>query len=417
MSRIILHSDINSCFANIECLYNPELRGKPVSVCGSIEQRHGIVLASTIEAKRCGVKTGEAVWQAKLKCPNLITIAPNYDRYVKFSKLSREIYAEYTDMVEPFGLDEAFLDVTGHPLAKDGGRPIAEELRQRVKSELGITVSVGAADNKIFAKLGSDIRKPDAVTVITQENYRGLVWPLPVESLLYVGHRTRDKLYGLGITTIGQLAMCDVTVLTKLMGKTGELIWTFANGLDRTPVSRIGQGQVIKSISNGTTPPRDMRTLEDGKIILCMLSDTVSERLREHGFKAGTVHINARYTDLHTFSHQKSFTRPTDISSHILSAGTALLQECWNLEKPLRSITIGVSDFSPSDAPVQLTVFDDEEKLRKLEHLDRAVDNIRRRFGYFSISRAVTSLDKSLGHVDTGREHVSLPAGYFKELI
>lgn len=417
MGKIILHSDINSCFANIECLYNPSLRGKPVSVCGSIEQRHGIVLASTLEAKRCGVKTGEAVWQAKLKCPELITVPPHYDRYVKFSKLSREIYAEYTDMVEPFGLDEAFLDVTGHPLAKDGGRPIAEEIRQRIKAELGITVSVGAADNKIFAKLGSDIKKPDAVTVITPENYREKVWPLSVESLLYVGRKTRDKLSGLGITTIGHLAMCDISILTNLLGKTGELIWTFANGLDRTPVSRIGQGNVIKNISNGTTPPRDMRTLEDGKIILCMLADTVSERLREHGFKAGTVYINARDVDLNTFSHQKALSRPTDISRHILSAGTVLLRECWSFEKPLRSITIGVSDFSPADCPVQLTVFDDEEKLRKLEHLDRAVDSIRRRFGYFSISRAVTNLDKSLGHIDARREHVSLPVGFFKERI
>ena len=207
MGKIILHSDINSCFANIECLYNPSLRGKPVSVCGSIEQRHGIVLASTIEAKRCGVKTGEAIWQAKLKCPELITVPPHYDLYVKFSKLSREIYAEYTDMVEPFGLDEAFLDVTGHPLSQNGGKPIAEEIRRRIKAELGITVSVGAADNKIFAKLGSDIKKPDAVTVITPENYREKVWPLPVDSLLYVGRKTRDKLNGLGITTIGHLAI------------------------------------------------------------------------------------------------------------------------------------------------------------------------------------------------------------------
>ncbi|MBO4331276.1 MAG: DNA polymerase IV, partial [Oscillospiraceae bacterium] len=283
MGRVIFHSDMNSCFASIECLYDPSLRGKPVSVCGDIEARHGIVLASTPEAKRCGVRTGEAIWEAKRKCPELVTVLPHYDRYLKFSRLSREIYGEYTDLVEPFGLDEAFLDVSGCVSLSGDGKALANEIRRRVKQELGITVSIGVADNKIFAKLGSDLKKPDAVTVLPREKSRDTVWPLPVGALLGVGRSTERKLTGCGISTIGALACCGEEFLRAFLGKMGTVLHTYANGMDASPVLPIGEASVIKSISNGTTPPRDIRSPEDAGIIITMLSESVASRLRRHG--------------------------------------------------------------------------------------------------------------------------------------
>ena len=415
MDRVILHSDINSCFANIECLYNPDLRGKPVSVCGSIEERHGIVLASTIEAKRRGVSTGEAIWQAKKKCPELITVKPNYDRYVRFSRLTRQIYADYTDRVEPFGLDEAFLDVTGHPKATDGGRAIAEEIRRRVKFELGVTVSVGASFNKIFAKLGSDLKKPDAVTVISPSDYRERIWPLPVESLLYVGRATRKKLRGCGINTIGDLAAAREDVLENLLGKMGSILHSFANGYDRTPVARIGDESAVKSISHGTTPPRDIKTMQDARIILTMLTESVAQRLRSHGFAAGLVSVNLRSTSLNCIQHQRKLLRRTSLSTEILDTALELIGEVWDMSVPLRSVTVGVSDLSSQALPDQLSVFTDESRRIKREKLDIAIDDIRRRFGHYSIMRAVACLDDTLGKIDAVHEHVSYPVGFFKE--
>lgn len=417
MDRIILHSDINSCFANVECLYNPELRGKPVAVCGSIEERHGIILASTIEAKRFGVKTGEAIWQAKQKCPKLITLTPNYDRYVHFSKLSRKIYADYTDRVEPFGLDEAFLDVTGHSKAIGDGYKIADEIRRRIKFELGVTVSIGASYNKIFAKLGSDMKKPDAVTTITRSNYRHKVWPLPVGDLLYVGRATQQKLMEYGIHTIGDLARTDESILTKHLGKMGSVLYSFSNGYDRTPVALDGIPPLIKSISNGTTPPRDMKNIQDARIILTMLSESVAERLREHGFSAGVVYINFRDTSLNYFQKQIKLNRHTAISTEILDISTELLRRSWTFATPLRSITVGTSDLCPESTPAQLSIFADEYKRIKREKLELAIDDIRRRFGHYSIMRAVTQLDNSLGKIDPRGEHVSYPVGFFKEYI
>lgn len=415
MDRIILHSDINSCFANIECLYRPELRGKPVSVCGSVEERHGIILASTIEAKRFGVKTGEAIWQAKQKCPDLITLTPNYDRYVRFSKLSRDIYADYTDRVEPFGLDEAFLDVTGNPKAFSDGYAIADEIRKRIKFELGVTVSIGASYNKIFAKLGSDMKKPDAVTTITRSNYRDKVWPLPVGDLLYVGRSTKHKLSELGISTIGDLANAKETILNKQLGKMGSILYSFANGYDRTAVALHGESSIIKSISNGTTPPRDIKNMQDARIILMMLSESVAERLREHGFFAGVVQINYRDTSLNYFQKQIKLGRPTSVSTEILEKASELLQQSWSFSLPLRSITVGAADLCPENTPSQISIFENEHKRIKREKLELAIDDVRRRFGHYSIARAITHLDDTLGKIDAKGEHVSYPVGFFKE--
>lgn len=258
--RTILHSDMNSCYASIELLYHPELRGKPLAVGGDPEARHGIILAKDQLAKKSGVKTGMALWQARECCPDLQIVPPRMDIYLRFSKLAHKIYADYTDLQEAFGLDESWLDVTASAQIKGDGMRIAEEIRQRIKRELGITVSIGVSWNKIFAKFGSDYKKPDAITEITRDNYREIVWTKPVEDLLYVGPATRKKLHRYGIYTIGQLAACDDTFLKSTLGKMGLVLGAFANGTDQTPVSLENSSAPIKSIGNSTTTFRDLTT-------------------------------------------------------------------------------------------------------------------------------------------------------------
>ncbi len=413
MGRVIFHSDINSCFANIEVMYDPSLRGKPLSVCGSVDDRHGIVLASTAEAKACGVRTGEAIWQAREKCPDLVVVEPHYDRYLRISRLSRSIYGEYTDLVEPFGLDECFLDVTGNPrLRDDGGESLAEELRQRIKDELGVTVSVGASDNKIFAKLGSDMKKPDAVTVITRDNFRRKVWPLPVRDLLMVGRATAGKLQARGIDTIGDLANCDPAALHSWLGKWGYTLHAFANGQDRTPVSPAGEERVVKSIGNGATMPRDLMNMEDALVLFTALSESVAQRLREQGFEARTVSITVRDCQLNWFERQMSLPRPTDLSGELCRCAMELLRRSYNWERPIRSIGIRAANLCPAGSPAQLSLYEDEGGRIRRQALERAVDDIRRRFGHYSIARAVTLTDPILGHIDPIGEHVAYPVGF-----
>jgi DNA polymerase-4 len=236
MQRTILHSDLNGFYASVECLYHPKVRHLPVAVGGDPEQRHGIILAKNQHAKKYGITTGEAIWQAKQKCPILVLFPPDFAKYLKFGHLVRNIYKEYSDRVEPFGLDEAWIDMTGN---RKSGEDTANEIRQRIKYEIGITASVGVSDNKIFAKLGSDMRKPDATTIISQENFKNIVWPLPASDLLYVGRSTANKLSHANIRTIGDIACCDPNVMRILLGKWGKILWLFANGLDSSPVAQV----------------------------------------------------------------------------------------------------------------------------------------------------------------------------------
>ena len=282
MKRTILHSDMNNCYASIELLHHPELRGKPLAVGGDPEARHGIVLAKDQLAKKAGVKTGMALWQAKQVCPDIVFVPPRMDLYLRFSRLAHEIYGDYTDRQEAFGIDESWLDVTESCSLKGSGEKIAEEISRRIKKELGITVSIGVSWNKIFAKLGSDYKKPDAITVINQENYKNIVWPLPVEDLLFVGRATKKKLNKLGIYTIGALAETDSDILKIHLGKVGMILSYFANGNDNTPVCHQDENAPIKSIGNSTTTPRDLTTETDVSIIVWLLAESVSARLREY---------------------------------------------------------------------------------------------------------------------------------------
>jgi DNA polymerase-4 len=410
--RVILHSDMNNFYASVECIYNPAIRDKPVAVCGDPTARHGIVLAKNYHAKKYGIITGEAIWQAKRKCPALVVVRPDYPKYLKFAKQVREIYADYTDQIEPFGLDEAWMDVTASATLHGDGQRIADEIRLRVHDELGLTGSVGVADNKVFAKLGSDMKKPDATTVITRQNYRDTVWRLPVEDLLYVGRATRSRLYLYNILTIGDLAACDRNLLHANMGKWGDTLWTFANGLDDSPVMRLGEESLIKSIGNSTTTPRDLLCDEDVKMTMCVLAEGVAARLRDHGLKCRTVQIHVRDNELTVFERQAKLARPSQLAAEIAPLAMRIFRDNYRWERPVRSIGVRGADLSDASGDKQLSFLTDEMREEKGLRLECAVDKIRERFGHFSIQRALMLTDRQLTGLDPKEEHTMCAFSY-----
>ena len=412
MDRIILHSDCNCFYASVEMLHHPELEGLPLAVGGDPEARHGIVLTANYIAKRKGVKTGMALWQAKQACPDLIFVPPRMDLYLRFSRMAREIYLEYTDQVENFGCDEAWLSVEKSSLIKGDGMTIAKEISGRIKTELGITVSIGVSWNKIFAKLGSDYKKPDAITLISRDNYKNIVWPLPASDLLYVGRSTGRKLAKVGIHTIGELADADPSYLHSFLGKMGNVLHAFANGLDDSPVTTDGYHAPVKSIGNSTTTPRDLTCDTDVKIILMALSESVAARLRKNGFCAGVVEISIRDNGLFSFTRQVKLKRATNITDEIMKAAYGLFQSHYSWEHPIRSLGVRGSSLTLDHMPVQLSLFTDEELRERQEKLDQMTDEIRRRFGYFAIQRAFMKQDERLSGLDAGT-HTVHPVGYF----
>ena len=413
MERIILHSDCNSFYASVECLHHPEIREKPVAVGGDIEQRHGIILAKNQLAKQFHVSTGEAIWQAKQKCPELIVLPPNFPLYLRFSRLARDIYLDYSNRVEPFGLDEAWLDITSSENQKDKGERTAQEIRKRIREELGITVSIGVSYNKIFAKLGSDYQKPDAVTLITKENYRQIAWPLPLSDLLYVGPATKRKLNGFGVHTIGELAQTPVEILRSKFGKIGDVLWCFSNGLDSSPVADFQNQPVVKSIGNSTTAPRDLERDEDVKMILYVLADSVARRLREQGLKGRTIHISVRDNSLFSFTRQKSLLSYTNLTGEIAGEALSLFREHYRWKRPVRSVGISVSDLAADTIYSQTSLFCDEVKREKVERLDKALDRLKARFGTFAVQPAVLLKDRKLSGFDPKNDHIIHPVGYF----
>ena len=342
--RVILHSDINCCYASIEHLHHPELAGKPLAVGGDPEARHGIVLTADYIAKKYGVKTGMALWQAKKVCPDITFVSPRMDLYLRFSRMAHEIYAEYTDRQEPYGIDECWLDVTGSSSLKGDGLLIAQEISRRMKSELGITVSVGVSFNKIFAKLGSDYKKPDAITTMYKSEFKQKAWSLPVADLLYVGKSTNRKLALFGIKTIGDLARADEEVLNSHLGKMGSILWSFANGYDDSPVKLENTHAPIKSVGNSTTTPKDLVCDEDVKIVLYILAESVAARLRENGFRCRVVEISVRDNELFSFTRQKKIDHATNITGEIAAYAYQIFKENYNWSKPIRSVGVRGAD-------------------------------------------------------------------------
>lgn len=408
--RVILHSDCNGFYASVECLHNPKIRNMPVAVSGDAENRHGIILAKNEIAKKYGIKTGEAIWQAKLKCPELVTVPPHFDLYKRFSNMARRIYSDYTDKIESFGLDESWLDVTEN--INGNGFEIACEISSRIKKELGITVSIGVSFNKIFAKFGSDYKKPDAITCITRDNFKNIVWNSPAEDLLYVGRATKRKLNNIGIYTIGDIAKTSPDILRKLLGKWGDLIYGFANGYDSSPVAHMNENSEVKSIGNSTTTPRDMKTFEDVKIVMYVLCDSVCRRMRQQGFMAKTVGISVRDNELNTFNRQKALDDYTNLTKVITDNALRLFKKSYNMQKPLRSIGISVTDFVHDNIPHQMSLLNNEKNILQNEELDKTVDKLKLRFGNYIVRPAVLLADKSLSAFNPKDDHTIHPIGY-----
>lgn len=420
--RDVLHSDINCCYAQIECQARPELRGKPVVVGGDEEARHGIVLAKNLIAKRAGVKTAMALWEARKACPGLVVVPPDYRLYMDVSRRAREIYYDYTDRVEPFGPDEAWLDVTGTRRCL-GLSPaeIAREVSERMVAELGISVSVGVSWNKIFAKFGSDYKKPDAVTVITRENYREVVWQAPVRDLLYVGPATERKLHSSGIDTIGQLACASDELLRNRLGKMGFVLRGFARGQDATEVKPYDRDAAdvmreIKSYGNGLTAPRDICDPQSAKAYVWMLAESVAQRMREDRARARTVSVGARAADdLCTRSRQCKLPVATDVTLEVARAAWGLLRELEPLDAshPLRGIHVRASDLEPADADLQASLFDPLPRRTEMRELDASVDDLRRRYGNKCVVWGAQLVDEGAASVDAKADNTVHPVSFF----
>ena len=394
--RVILHIDCNSFYASVEQVFRPELANLPMAVCGDPEGRHGIILAKNEKAKAYGVATAETIWQAKRKCPDLVLVPPRMSEYRRFSRRINELYAEYTDMVEPYSLDESWLDVTASQHLFGDGKTIADTIRRRVREEIGITVSVGVSFNKVFAKLGSDYKKPDATTVFSREEMESKVWSLPVTSLLFVGRSAAKTLARSHIETIGDLARTDREVLVHLLGKLGDTLCDYARGLDDSPVAKIGDTREIKSVGNGMTFRRDLLNEEDIRIGLRALCDSVAHRLRRSGLCGWTVQVTIKDTDLKSITRQITLPHATDLSSEMLTAAMTLTMA--NRPKAIRMLTVTVSGLTDSAVGEQTSLFEDEQlpdldRQRRLEH---TLDRLRDRYGWCSV-RSGATLQNDLG--------------------
>ena len=390
MDRVILHCDCNSFFASVEILLRPELKGLPVAVCGDPESRHGIILAKSEEAKKCGIRTAETIWQAKRKCPGLLLVGTHFSEYRKFSQQINGIYLRHTDLVEPFSIDESWLDVTGSRALFGDGKTIADGIRETVRRETGLTISVGVSFNKIFAKLGSDYKKPDATTVISRENYRQIVWPLPADSLMFCGKRMAEALAGLGIHTVGDLAAGGRAVLEKRFGKQGAALWDYANGLDSSLVHSFYETHEVKSVGNSVTFRRDLSGEDELRRGVAAICDRVAQRLRKEQVKCWAVTLGIKDPNLRTITRQKTLPVPTHLASELCAAAMELLHSCWNLSSPVRMLSVSGSNLVPENAPAeQLTFFSPPGSSgdgEKEERLETALDGIRERFGGGSVT-------------------------------
>lgn len=386
--RVILHCDLNNFFASVSLLFNPTLRSVPVAVCGDKEQRHGIVLAKNEAAKRCGVKTAEAIFEAKAKCPELVILPPMMDRYKEYSEKAHRIYEEYTDMIEPFGIDECWLDVTGSRLLFGSGEEIADKIRREIKQKLGITVSVGVSFNKVFAKLGSDMKKPDGITVISRENFKEKIWRLPISDLLFVGRKTTDRLRSCGICTIGDAAVCSDEMLERLLGKNGLELKRYALGEDNSPVSRQHEKATPKSIGRSVTRQQDFKTPDEIWGMFLSLAREISDSLREQGLYAGGVQVHIRNAALSVKEFSRSYPDSVNGAKIIAERGMELLNEHFGFTEPLRSVGLRAINLRGYQTAIQEDIFGDSEKRETEEKIESSIYELRKKFGSTSITRA-----------------------------
>ena len=396
MDRIILHCDCNCFFASCELLSHPELRSLPVAVCGDPTERHGIILAKNEAAKRCGVKTAETIREARQKCPGLILLPPHHRLYEEYSKKLNAVYSEYTDLVEPFGIDESWLDVTGslHLFGGDA-KALADTLRERIRREFGLTISVGVSFNKVFAKLGSDYKKPDATTVIARENWQDIVFPLPVGDLLFVGRSAQEILGRYGVRTVGELSRCSEEMLETLMGKMGTQLYRYANGLDDAPVRGEADREPIKSVGNSTTFRRDLTRWDEVQRGISLLSDSVAMRLRRHGLYCGGVQVGIKNSRFQTFSRQTMLPHSTHLMREINDTALRLVKELWKAPDPIRLLSVTALHLTDEAQSFrQMDLFGaGEAQQEKQEAVESAMNALRQKFGRDVISYGTRSGD------------------------
>jgi DNA polymerase-4 len=396
-NRVILHVDMDSFFASVEALFHPETEGRPMAVCGDPENRRGIVLAKNQLAKEAGVKTAEPVWQALLKCPGLILLPPHRELYSEFCERANGIYERFTDRVERAGIDESYLDITGVlGLCEDGGAAAADRIRGAVRSELGLTVSVGVSFCKVFAKMGSDLNKPDGTSVITRDNYRRILHPLPVRAMMFVGGATERTLTLMGVRTVGQLAAIGEDILTARLGKHGTLLHRYANGMDSEPVLRAQEREDIKSVGNGMTFRRDLVSRDDISLGLRTLAESVGYRLRRHGKKCCGVQVSIKDPELKVIDRQTQLLVPTNLAKTIYEAAMALVERSWKLGKPIRLLTVTAINLTDEGNGGQLSLFDDTPDTARQEALERSLDALRNRYGK-SVVKPASALKNDLG--------------------
>lgn len=415
MERTILHCDMNNFYASVECMLNPSLIGHPVAVGGDVENRHGIILAKNYEAKKFGIQTGEALWQAKQKCPKLIIVPPHYEEYLKYSRLAHSIYSDYTDLIEPYGMDEVWMDVTGSTKAFGSGEVIANTLRERIKYELGLTISVGVSFCKVFAKLGSDMKKPDAVTVIPKDSFRDIIWDLPASDMLGVGRSTEKFLSSYGIHTIGQLANAYPDLMQRKLGKNGMVLLAFANGEDRSKVAPQDYEPPMKSIGHGITTMQDLENNAEVWNIMLALTQDIGHKLRVYNKNAAGVAIYIRYiVDKQIAGKQWQCQLPVRTHSAAIIAKEAyrLFERSYGWEYPIRSVTVRAINLCSQDLPEQLQFFSDAATVERKEKLETAIEDIRRRFGKYSIQPACLCQNIKM---PTDREvELRMPTGMFQ---
>ncbi len=386
--RTILHCDMNGFYASVELLDYPQYKNIPMAVCGDPTNRHGIILAKNEVAKKYNIVTAETLWSARKKCPDLVCVRPHREKYKKYSKLINQIYLRYTDMVEPFSIDESWLDVTASLNLFGDGKTIADDIRKTVKKELGLTLSAGVSFNKIFAKMGSDYKKPDATTVITRDNYKNILWPLDIGKLFFVGSASANKLQKAGINTIGDLAVSDKKLVTAILGKQGAMIHDYANGLDNEPVCLFNQREKIKSVGNGVTFKRNLKSEEDIKIAVVGLSDKVASRLRKYQMKAYGVKVDIKNPDFKVISRQKQLFVATNISEEIFKTAMDLIHANWPENNPIRLLTITAINLTDEDEAEQLSMFSqfNADSRDKNQSMEKAIDQIRSKFGDSAIT-------------------------------
>ena len=396
VDKTILHCDLNNFYASVEQKLHPEYDGLPLAVCGNPKMRHGIVLAKNQLAKQAGVQTGEAIWISKQKCPDIVFVPPHYNEYVRISKQVFSIYTEYTDRVESFGIDECWLDVTGSKKLFGDGKQIADELRERIKRELGLTISVGVSFTKTLAKLGSDLKKPDATTVLDKADYMKRIGSMSPSELIMIGKRTAWKLETLNIHTIAQLASADRKLLRYHFGIIADNMINAALGIESDEVKRFDDIRIPKSISNGTTTPRDIANEDEAKIVVYALSEMVATRLRKYNLVASGISLSIKNPDLKWVSKQTPLEIATSNASDIAKTAMELLLKMHKFDAPLRAITVGAIRLN-NRTEMQLSLFDGENE--KADKLEQSIDKIRGKYGYNAVKRGLLLDDELTGNL------------------